>query len=540
MARAKRGRKGRSKRGAPRNVRRALYERWLKMNRRCSRIENADYPRYGGRGIRVAPKWQGADGFENYLRDIVAIPRPDNMSLEKLLFPKPGQPRYSVDRINNDGPYAPDNVRWATDQMQSDNQRGRVRMAVAGVWRTRAGVARAAGVDPRTASYRQRCGYSAEEAATLPTGGRTAPTRDWRDTVVLAMIDAGMIVVDERGFVFVHGADGLYLLRPAPTANGRYLGLSISIPPQFHGSIPKERLAERLRSGQYRDAFLCHRIVALFHCQRPEGAYFEVDHINGDGHDNRPENLRWRLPRDNRPGGTRDRQPSPTSAINYSDPGLQQAALTGMAALRLVAGGLPVTVDEPPMPANLSDDEVAELAKLVKAGPDYPGSIWASARYAPLLPLVLAAGANRAGRFGDGVLVQCSPQVGDELITVYVTALRASNRVFFGCPICGRQSFGVRTEIRNRLRHADTKCESCYALDRVRPDLAAMIAPDPGTAFKRHPSRITAGSNGRCHFRCRTDHCPNVVRRGIKSLVRDGTLPCCEFCRVRGSNFNRG
>jgi len=226
-----------------------------------------------------------------------------------------------------------------------------------------------------------------------------------------------------------------------------------------------------------------------------------------------------------------------TGAIDYADPALQDASLRSLVALELAACGSSETVQEPEMPANLGAAAVEELVALVKADPEYLECMWAESRYASLLPLVLAAAGNNAGRFGDGVLVECTSQVGDTVRVVYVTALRTSDRVYFGCTTCGRQSFAMRTEIRNRLRYPNTVCESCNAVDRVHPGLAAMIVADPTTGVKRHPSRITAGTNDQCHFRCRSEGCPNVVQRKIKTLVRDGELPTCEAHRRRGLNF---
>lgn len=79
------------------------YQAWSDMKQRCYNKNCLRYRVYGGRGIRVCDRW--LNSFENFIAD--------------MGFKKSGE---SLDRIDNDKDYSPDNCRWTDIVTQNNNQ----------------------------------------------------------------------------------------------------------------------------------------------------------------------------------------------------------------------------------------------------------------------------------------------------------------------------------------------------------------------------------------------------------------------------------
>lgn len=82
------------------------YRTYRAMLDRCYNENNPSFKNYGGRGITVCRRWYGRDGFKNFLNDLGSRPIG----------------KYSLDRVDGDKGYSPENCRWATWIVQEGNR----------------------------------------------------------------------------------------------------------------------------------------------------------------------------------------------------------------------------------------------------------------------------------------------------------------------------------------------------------------------------------------------------------------------------------
>ena len=121
-----------------------LYQTWSSMVGRCSNPNDTDFHNYGGRGITVCARWRDINAF---IEDM--SPKPDGTSL---------------DRIDNNGNYSPDNCRWSTQTQQSNNMSRNVHITGRdGRTMTVSEWARVLGMRPATLHQRRFRGWSDDE-----------------------------------------------------------------------------------------------------------------------------------------------------------------------------------------------------------------------------------------------------------------------------------------------------------------------------------------------------------------------------------------
>lgn len=123
------------------------YMVWVNMRHRCVNPKAANYLYYGGRGITVCERWAS---FENFIVDMG--PRPS--------------PRHTIDRVDNDKGYFPENCQWATAQEQARNRRSSQMITHNGRTQCRAAWAQELGISYSTLSGRIHRGWSINRALT--------------------------------------------------------------------------------------------------------------------------------------------------------------------------------------------------------------------------------------------------------------------------------------------------------------------------------------------------------------------------------------
>lgn len=128
-----------------------LYEIWTGMKNRCSNPNNHSYNFYGGRGIKVCEQWNEYLNFKTWA---IENGYSDNLSL---------------DRIDVNGNYCPENCRWATIKEQMRNTRANHKIKFNGKEKTMAEWAEEIGMNYHTLKHRiNKYGFSVEEALTIP------------------------------------------------------------------------------------------------------------------------------------------------------------------------------------------------------------------------------------------------------------------------------------------------------------------------------------------------------------------------------------
>ena len=158
--------------------RKAAYQSWASMKQRCFNPNSQQYKNYGARGITVCDRWR--DSFENFHADMGDMPS-----------------KLTLERIDNNGNYSPENCRWATRAEQRVNQRTIRMITIGGESMPMRHVAKKYGLLEMALKRRLDKGMSPEEAVATPVNpklseyGKLGAKTRWTPFAAIAAIQRG-------------------------------------------------------------------------------------------------------------------------------------------------------------------------------------------------------------------------------------------------------------------------------------------------------------------------------------------------------------
>jgi hypothetical protein len=130
-----------------------LYHIWFDMNHRCFNEKNAEYKNYGGRGIKVCDEWRKQEGF---------------LAFEKWSLANGYNENLTIDRIDNNKGYCPENCRWATRIEQQRNRSDNTTITYKGETKCIAEWSEITGLSFSCISWRLKNGWITEEILETP------------------------------------------------------------------------------------------------------------------------------------------------------------------------------------------------------------------------------------------------------------------------------------------------------------------------------------------------------------------------------------
>lgn len=125
------------------------YQAWKGIRNRCNNPKNKKYYCYGARGIKVCERW---DSFPVFLADMGRRPSSN----------------HSIGRLDNDGPYSPENCEWQLPIQQMNNMQKTIFIKHNGETRTASEWARVLNISPQTLYHRIERGWTGERLFSPP------------------------------------------------------------------------------------------------------------------------------------------------------------------------------------------------------------------------------------------------------------------------------------------------------------------------------------------------------------------------------------
>lgn len=163
-----------------------VYKTWESMKSRCYNPNDSKYEKYGGRGIRVCNEWLGKDGAKNFAKWAYANGFDENKH----------QKDQSIDRINVNGNYEPNNCRFTNAKIQANNKTNTVFIEYKGKKQSLQEWADELNIKEGTIRWRLNHGYSVEKAFTtkvkttknsgkkyLTYNGKTKTVSEWGKSI---------------------------------------------------------------------------------------------------------------------------------------------------------------------------------------------------------------------------------------------------------------------------------------------------------------------------------------------------------------------